>query len=142
MKHSARQIIDNGAGAGGTTLSRESTSTTWGVDTATGGRTGTAGGATTGGTTAGAATAGRDGQKDIVNSKAEEPDRSSCVEGRSGGAAKASVDATDADAWGDPPRDGRGQLGPWMKDGIAEGIPPGKLQVHQCARSPLALDWD
>ncbi len=103
MKGSAGQIIDNGAGAGGTKRLRESTLTTRDVDTATGGRTGAAGGATAGGTTAGAATAGRDGQKDIINSKPEEPDRSSCVKGCSGGAAKASEDSKDADAWGDPP---------------------------------------
>ncbi len=84
-------------------LSRESTLPTWGVDTATGGGTGTAGGATTEGTTTGSTTAGRDGQKDIINSKAEESDRSSCVKGHSRGAAKKSVDAKDADAWGDPP---------------------------------------
>jgi hypothetical protein len=55
------------------------------------------------GTTGGAATDNKEGQKDVVKSKAEEAERSSCVKGRSGGAAEASVDATDAGAWGDPP---------------------------------------
>ncbi len=38
------------------------------------------------------------GQNDMVRSDEEEPDRSSCDKGRSGGAAKASVDATHAGA--------------------------------------------
>jgi hypothetical protein len=42
-------------------------------------------------------------KKDIVKSKAKETKRSSCVKGRSKGATEASMDATYAGAWGDPP---------------------------------------
>ncbi len=55
------------------------------------------------GTTKGATAAKEEGQKDIVKSKAIEAVRSSCVKGSSGGAAEASVDATDAGSWGDLP---------------------------------------
>ena len=56
-----------------------------------------------GGTTRRALTANLGGQKDMVKSKAEEPDRSSCAIGQGRGAVEASVEATDAGAWGDPP---------------------------------------
>ncbi len=47
--------------------------------------------------------ANKESQKDIVKSQAKEAERHSCVKGPRGGAAEASVDATDAGAWGDPP---------------------------------------
>ncbi len=62
-----------------------------------------AGGTTADGTTGGTTAADEDGQQDIVRSKAEEPDRSSCIKRHSRLAVEASVDATDADVWGDPP---------------------------------------
>ncbi len=100
----AGQILGAGAGEGGTTVKdSRSTSMTGGRGTRTEGRTWTARETTTEGTTGGAMTAEIVGQNDIVKSKAVLSDRSSCVKGCSGGAADASVDATNACAWGDPP---------------------------------------
>jgi hypothetical protein len=98
------QIVGAGAGEGGTTVdASRSTLTTGGGGTGTEGRTWTAGETTAERTTGGATTAEMVGQNGIVKSKAVLPDRSSCDKGRSIGAADASVDATDAGAWGDPP---------------------------------------
>jgi hypothetical protein len=102
LNGSARQIVKTGAGAGRILFPTEFASITGVAGTRTGGRTGAAGGSIADRTTGGTTTADKDGQKDIVKSKAKEPNRSLCVKGCSRGAAKVSVDATDADAWGDP----------------------------------------
>ncbi len=60
--------IETGAGTGKVLSPTESTLTTGGAGTGTGGRTGVAGGTTADGTTGGTTVADKEGQKDIVRS--------------------------------------------------------------------------
>jgi hypothetical protein len=101
-----------GAAAGGAGSATGTTAIVGGKVPPTGRETGgyDAGGGT-GGPTSGAAAA-EECQNGINKSEAEDEDSSSCTEGRSGGATEASVDATNAGAWGESPGwEGRIELG-------------------------------